>query len=171
MWNALQGNSLGGSTVNDNVEDSVGDDARDVGTAVSGSFGRTGPSVGGPMSGGRGRGFDSGRGGGGGRGGLERDVKGKDWECPSCTNVNWSWRSTCNKCNTAKPATAGALVRVCLIVCSFSLLHSVFAESGHNCLLYVYLHRYLYVTGRGRQQRETAGQNIHRNNRSRRGGL
>jgi hypothetical protein len=30
-------------------------------------------------------------------------LKGTDWECPSCTNVNWSWRSTCNKCNTSKP--------------------------------------------------------------------
>lgn len=34
------------------------------------------------------------------------DVKGPDWDCPSCGNVNWSWRSTCNKCNGGKPASA-----------------------------------------------------------------
>jgi hypothetical protein len=33
-------------------------------------------------------------------------MKGKDWECPSCTNMNWSWRTNCNKCNTGKPASA-----------------------------------------------------------------
>jgi hypothetical protein len=39
----------------------------------------------------------------GGRG-LQRDVKGPDWDCSGCGNVNWCWRSNCNKCNTAKPA-------------------------------------------------------------------
>jgi hypothetical protein len=29
-------------------------------------------------------------------------MKGKDWECPSCSNVNWSWRTNCNMCSTAK---------------------------------------------------------------------
>lgn len=42
---------------------------------------------------------------GGNKKGLERDAKGKDWDCPSCGNVNWSWRGTCNKCNTARPST------------------------------------------------------------------
>jgi hypothetical protein len=58
---------------------------------------------------GRGRGSAAGRGAGrgsdAGRGrGFVRDAKGTDWDCPSCGNVNWHWRSTCNKCNGAKPA-------------------------------------------------------------------
>ena len=35
--------------------------------------------------------------------GIERDLKGKDWECPSCSNVNWSWRTNCNACGVMKP--------------------------------------------------------------------
>ena len=51
--------------------------------------------------GGRGRGnFSKGRGRG-----LERDVKGPDWDCTLCGNTNWSWRSNCNRCQTAKPIT------------------------------------------------------------------
>jgi hypothetical protein len=77
-----------------------------------------------PMGFGRGRGGgrgDFGRGGGRGgrgRGGLERDVKGKDWDCPSCTNTNWSWRTNCNKCGTGKPASA-------LVRCPSYLLHKL----------------------------------------------
>ena len=37
--------------------------------------------------------------------GLQRDVKGPDWDCPSCGNVNWSWRNDCNQCHTKKPAS------------------------------------------------------------------
>jgi hypothetical protein len=37
------------------------------------------------------------------RPGFVRDAKGSDWECPSCANVNWSWRTNCNRCSTAKP--------------------------------------------------------------------
>lgn len=36
---------------------------------------------------------------------IRLDMKGADWNCPSCGNVNWSWRATCNKCNGAKPAS------------------------------------------------------------------
>jgi hypothetical protein len=51
----------------------------------------------------KGRGFNN-RNGKGGRGrGLDMDQRGKDWTCPSCSNLNWSWRSNCNVCNTAKP--------------------------------------------------------------------
>jgi hypothetical protein len=52
------------------------------------------------------RGGRDGRGphGGRGRGRGPEDLRGKDWDCPSCTNVNWSWRTHCNKCNTVKPA-------------------------------------------------------------------
>eukprot|EP01035_Chromulina_nebulosa_P018945 gene18945-24753_t len=35
--------------------------------------------------------------------GLIKDAKGSDWNCLKCENLNWSWRSHCNKCNTAKP--------------------------------------------------------------------
>lgn len=38
----------------------------------------------------------------GGRVAIERDMKGKDWECLSCFNLNWSWRGTCNKCGATK---------------------------------------------------------------------
>ena len=38
----------------------------------------------------------------GGRVTIERDMKGKDWECLSCFNLNWSWRGTCNKCGATK---------------------------------------------------------------------
>lgn len=44
--------------------------------------------------------------GGMGRGkGISKDLKGVDWNCSNCDNLNWSWRSTCNKCGTAKPQT------------------------------------------------------------------
>lgn len=35
---------------------------------------------------------------------FDRDSKGKDWDCQSCGNVNWSWRTSCNKCNEPKPS-------------------------------------------------------------------
>jgi hypothetical protein len=35
--------------------------------------------------------------------GPAKDLKGVDWNCPQCDNLNWSWRNKCNKCNTAKP--------------------------------------------------------------------
>lgn len=34
--------------------------------------------------------------------GPQMNMKGKDWNCPSCGNLNWSWRTTCNMCNTPK---------------------------------------------------------------------
>ena len=37
------------------------------------------------------------------------EKNGTEWECPSCTNINWHWRSTCNKCNGAKPASLFAV--------------------------------------------------------------
>ena len=39
------------------------------------------------------------------KGGMVRNLKGPDWNCESCGNVNWCWRSNCNKCNTSKPKT------------------------------------------------------------------
>lgn len=39
------------------------------------------------------------------RRGPAKDLKGVDWNCPQCDNLNWSWRTTCNKCNTAKPTS------------------------------------------------------------------
>ena len=57
-----------------------------------------------PIGFGRGRGRGRGRGKGRGRG-LERDVNGPDWDCTLCGNTNWSWRSNCNRCQTAKPIT------------------------------------------------------------------
>jgi hypothetical protein len=49
---------------------------------------------------------DKGRGAGiGGRGGGGQKSKGVNWNCPSCGNENWSWRETCNKCQSAKPAS------------------------------------------------------------------
>ena len=54
---------------------------------------------------------DSGRGGGRGRGrGRGLVSKEADWECPSCTNVNWSWRTNCNMCSTLKPRPVTAEV-------------------------------------------------------------
>ena len=98
MWESMHGTS-----------NSSGDSAAELESflADSTSFGEVMPS--GFGRGGRGSGRAGGRGGrmpeGRGRGrGIDRDLKGKDWECPSCTNINWSWRSTCNKCNGAKPA-------------------------------------------------------------------
>lgn len=52
---------------------------------------------------GRGRGNGGGGGGGGGSGSFVRDAKGTDWECSSCGNVNWSWRTACNRCANPKP--------------------------------------------------------------------
>ena len=56
--------------------------------------------------GGRGRGgfsqgkYDQSSSGGGG---FVRDAKGSDWNCNSCGNTNWSWRTNCNRCSTPKP--------------------------------------------------------------------
>jgi hypothetical protein len=42
-----------------------------------------------------------------GRGtGVEKDLKGKDWNCSSCLNLNWSWRTNCNMCGTIKPSVS-----------------------------------------------------------------
>ena len=40
--------------------------------------------------------------GGLGPGGIQLNKKGVDWNCPSCGNLNWSWRTNCNKCETGK---------------------------------------------------------------------
>jgi hypothetical protein len=41
----------------------------------------------------------------GGRGAGGHKSKGVNWNCNSCGNENWSWRETCNKCQSAKPAS------------------------------------------------------------------
>lgn len=95
MWESLQGNSEKDEKDIEPTEDSLAPSMQATGFGgVKGGFGRS---------------FGMGR----GRGrGIERDAKGKDWECPSCTNLNWSWRSNCNKCDTAKPAS----ILVCLLI-------------------------------------------------------
>ena len=81
----------------DKFEEGLGEGENDF---VPMSFGRGGAA-------GRGRGRGRGRGDhgdGAGRGrGFDKDLKGADWTCDSCGNVNWSWRASCNKCQTARP--------------------------------------------------------------------
>eukprot|EP01064_Diplonema_japonicum_P027986 TRINITY_DN4202_c0_g1_i3.p2 TRINITY_DN4202_c0_g1~~TRINITY_DN4202_c0_g1_i3.p2 ORF type:complete len:112 (+),score=18.31 TRINITY_DN4202_c0_g1_i3:318-653(+) len=46
---------------------------------------------------------------------TEKNVrKPGDWECPSCNNVNFSWRSTCHRvdCTTQKPETGDEFTRL-----------------------------------------------------------
>ena len=45
----------------------------------------------------------AGRGRGGNKPGIEIDKKGCDWNCPSCGNLNWSWRTNCNRCDAQNP--------------------------------------------------------------------
>ena len=26
-----------------------------------------------------------------------------NWKCPQCNNINWKWRTECNKCHAAPP--------------------------------------------------------------------
>jgi hypothetical protein len=47
--------------------------------------------------------------------GVEKDMKGKDWNCPSCQNLNWSWRTNCNMCSTPKPFSTTAKVKLSMI--------------------------------------------------------
>ncbi len=35
--------------------------------------------------------------------GPAADLKGKDWNCAACNNLNWSWRAQCNTCKAPKP--------------------------------------------------------------------
>ena len=51
---------------------------------------------------GRGKGGELKGQGGLGPGGVELNKKGIDWNCPSCGNLNWSWRTNCNKCNAGR---------------------------------------------------------------------
>ena len=108
MWDALQGNQEKPAVESvdaikeNSIEKHQFEDAYEAGPSMPVSFGGGRGGRGSGRGDGRDGRFDGGR---GGRGrGLDRDMKGKDWECPSCTNVNWSWRTNCNKCNTAKPA-------------------------------------------------------------------
>ena len=59
----------------------------------------------------------------GGRVAIERDMKGKDWECLSCFNLNWSWRGTCNKCGATKLVNSSAVSDFALLFryCLFTL--------------------------------------------------
>lgn len=55
---------------------------------------------------GRDRGSNGGFGGRGrGRGRGKPNSNGVDWNCVECDNLNWSWRTTCNKCNAGRPVT------------------------------------------------------------------
>eukprot|EP00392_Amoebophrya_sp_AT5.2_P008848 g8876.t1 len=29
-----------------------------------------------------------------------------DWKCGSCSNINWEWRTSCNKCGQLKPSVS-----------------------------------------------------------------
>ncbi|XP_078656183.1 uncharacterized protein LOC144902555 isoform X5 [Branchiostoma floridae x Branchiostoma belcheri] len=72
----------------------------------SGPFGRGGGRGGG---GGGGRGFGGPRDFGGGRGGRDggrsMEQREGDWSCPNpeCGNTNFSWRTSCNRCQAPKP--------------------------------------------------------------------
>ena len=46
-----------------------------------------------------------------GPGGVELNKKGVDWNCPTCGNLNWSWRTNCNKCDTGKVTSFSWLLR------------------------------------------------------------
>ena len=104
VWSALQ--SGGSSSEADlskivSVEASTVEDADEDTMAMPMGFGGGGRGAGRGRGGGRG-GMGMGRGNGRG---LQRDAKGPDWDCPSCGNVNWSWRNDCNQCHTKKPAS------------------------------------------------------------------
>lgn len=88
-----------------------------------GGYGGGGGGGGGGYGGGGGGGYDRGGGGGGafgdsynsapppgqyggGRGGGGA-AGGGDWNCASCGNMNFARRTSCNKCQAAKPADGG----------------------------------------------------------------
>ena len=102
MWDSLSGVDRNKPTIDLDVN--FGNSSNDAHEALQGNDVDISSFVP-PMGFGRGRGRGSlGRGRGrGGRG--PENMKGPDWECTSCTNINWSWRTTCNKCNSAKPAS------------------------------------------------------------------
>lgn len=100
MWESLHGNNQNSNNAGDSAAELEAFLSRDSEEVMPSGFGRGGR--GGGRMGGRGR-ISEGR----GRGRIiEKDLKGKDWECPSCANINWSWRSSCNKCNASKPAVS-----------------------------------------------------------------
>jgi hypothetical protein len=137
MWDALTGN---GEKAPEPAEAAAVEDAEeDAESAMPAGFGRgeNNRAPGGRGAGGRGMGGGRGAGGrgmGGGRGregrgrGMDRDQRGQDWDCPACTNTNWSWRGTCNQCNTAKPASL--MVRPICWIRVQCILHIV------NCIRY-----------------------------------
>ena len=45
--------------------------------------------------------------GGGGRSGVMPGQGPGDWRCPSCNNINFSFRRACNRCQAPKPDDAG----------------------------------------------------------------
>ena len=103
VWSALQSGGSSSEADLSKVEASTVEDADDDDAmAMPMGFGGGGRGAGRGRGGGRGGGMGMGR---GNMKGLQRDVKGPDWDCPSCGNVNWSWRNDCNQCHTKKPAS------------------------------------------------------------------
>jgi hypothetical protein len=118
LWNELKSDSTEpdpSEPVAKKSDDIASDNFKTMDSMQMMSFG------GGGRGRGRGRGRGDGRGGRSGPG-FEKDAKGPDWECPGCSNVNWSWRSNCNRCQTAKPGAPVVCVQYMITDASYLYL-------------------------------------------------
>lgn len=119
LWNSLNSTTSGGTNGIDTskLAETIVDETSSTSMAVPMGFGSGGGGAG------RGVGRGGGRGRGNGRGGFQRDVKGPDWDCPTCGNVNWAWRDECNTVSAIHVVLRGVIHRV---------LHSVI-----RCLFHI----------------------------------